>query len=148
MKRTIFLTIILLFIDQLSKILIRKFLGILQSITIIPSFLSITYVENNGAAFSILEGKQWLLIIITIIVLLGIFYYLKNKKIDHIDTILYSLILSGILGNLMDRIIQGTVTDFIAFSILKVNMPIFNLADAFICIGCISLFIKEEICKK
>lgn len=148
MKKTISLTIVLLFIDQLSKIIIRKFLGLLESVTIIPSFLSITHVENNGAAFSILEGKKWLFIILTILVLLGILYYLKNKKIDHIDTILYSLILSGILGNLIDRMMQGTVTDFIAFTFLKTNMPIFNLADAFICIGCISLFIKEEICKK
>ena len=148
MKKTIFLTTVLLFIDQLSKIIIRRCLGLLESVIIIPSFLSITYVENNGAAFSILEGKKWLLIIVTILVLLGMLYYLKKKKIDHIDTILYSLILSGILGNLIDRMMQGTVTDLIAFTILKTNMPIFNLADTFICIGCISLFIKEEICKK
>ena len=79
MKKTIFLTTVLLFIDQLSKIIIRKCLGLLESVIIIPSFLSITHVENNGAAFSILEGKKWLLIIVTILVLLGVFYYLKNK---------------------------------------------------------------------
>lgn len=145
--KIILVTSLLLLIDQISKILVRTYLSLYESITLIPSFLNITYVQNTGAAFSILEGKQFIFIIASIVVLIGIIIHIKQKKIDKFDIFIFSLIISGIIGNLTDRIFLNYVTDFIEFILFNKNMPIFNLADAFICVGCVLLIFKEDICK-
>lgn len=147
MKKILLVTSLMVLIDQISKILIRMYLSLYESITIIPSFLNITYVQNTGAAFSILEGQQWIFIIASLIVLGSIIYYLQQKKIDKFDIFIFSLIISGIIGNLLDRVFLNYVTDFIEFIIFNRNMPIFNLADTFICVGCVLLIFKEDICK-
>lgn len=150
MKKISLYSFLFLLIDQISKILVRMYLNLYNDIVLIPNFLSLIHVKNDGAAFSILEGKTIFFIIITIIVLIGIIYYIKNKKfkkIDYIDYIIYGMLIGGIIGNLIDRIIYGNVTDFISFTIFNKPMPIFNLADTFICIGCILMIWREEICK-
>lgn len=144
MKKISLYSFLFLLIDQISKILVRMYLNLYNDIILIPNFLSLIHVKNDGAAFSILEGKTIFFIIITIIVLIGIIYYIKNKKIDYI---IYGMLIGGIIGNLIDRIIYGNVTDFISFTIFNKPMPIFNLADTFICIGCILMIWREEICK-
>lgn len=148
MKKISLYTFLFLLIDQISKILVRMYLNLYNDIILIPNFLSLIHVKNDGAAFSILEGKTIFFIIITIIVLIGIVYYIKNKKFKKIDYIIYGMLIGGIIGNLIDRIIYGNVTDFISFTIFNKPMPIFNLADTFICIGCILMIWREEICKK
>ena len=147
MKKMILTTIMMIIIDQISKLVVRTFLSLFETVTIIPSFLNITYVQNTGAAFSILEGKQWIFVLASLIVLVGIIYYLKNRTLSKVDVIIFSLLMSGIIGNLIDRIFFHYVTDFIEFIILGKYMPIFNLADTFICVGCVLLIFKEEICK-
>lgn len=147
MKKIVLVTCLLVLLDQMSKLLIRTFLSLYETITIIPSFFNITYVQNTGAAFSMLEGKQWIFIIASIVVLCAIIVYLKQKTIDKIDVIIFSLIIGGIIGNLIDRLFLNYVTDFIEFIIFSKNMPIFNIADTFICIGCLLLVFKEDLCK-
>lgn len=147
MKKISLYSFLFLLIDQISKILVRMYLNLYNDIILIPNFLSLIHVKNDGAAFSILEGKTIFFIIITIIVLIGIIYYIKNKKFKKIDYIIYGMLIGGIIGNLIDRIIYGNVTDFISFTIFNKPMPIFNLADTFICIGCILMIWREEICK-
>lgn len=147
MKKISLYTFLFLLIDQISKILVRMYLNLYNDIILIPNFLSLIHVKNDGAAFSILEGKTIFFIIITIIVLIGIIYYIKNKNLKKIDYIIYGMLIGGIVGNLIDRIIYGNVTDFISFTIFNKPMPIFNLADTFICIGCILMIWREEICK-
>lgn len=147
MKKISLYSFLFLLIDQISKILVRIYLNLYNDIILIPNFLSLIHVKNDGAAFSILEGKTIFFIIITIIVLIGIIYYIKNKKFKKIDYIIYGMLIGGIIGNLIDRIIYGNVTDFISFTIFNKPMPIFNLADTFICIGCILMIWREEICK-
>lgn len=147
MKKFFLLTTLLIFIDQIIKILIRSTLSIYETIVIVPKILNITYVQNTGAAFSMLEGKQIFLTIISVIVLIGMFYYIKKNKLDKLEYVIFSLIISGIIGNLIDRLLLNYVTDFIEFIILGKNMPIFNLADTFICVGFGLLIFKEEICK-
>lgn len=148
MKKISLYSFIFLLVDQISKILVRMYLNLYNDIILIPNFLSLIHVKNDGAAFSMLEGKTIFFIIITIIVLIGIIYYIKNKNFKKIDYIIYGMLIGGIIGNLIDRIIYGNVTDFISFTILNIPMPIFNLADTFICIGCILMIWREEICKK
>lgn len=135
--------IILLFLDQLIKYLIVKNMYLGEEVTIIKNFLNITYVTNNGAAFNILSGNTFFLIILAIIVII---YILKNiKKIEHQEKIIYEILIAGILGNLIDRIFRGNVIDYIAFKIFGIEMAIFNLADTYIVCSCILLLIMEAL---
>lgn len=136
------LSLLLVVIDQISKILILNNTQLNDSIEIIKNFFYITYTHNTGAAFSILLGKRIFLILITIIVLVILFNYIKKNKITRkIELISLSLVVGGSLGNLIDRIIRGYVIDFIDIKIFGYDFPIFNIADSFITIGVILLIL-------
>lgn len=137
-KNRFIISIIILFIDQLIKLIIQN-----NNINIINKYISIIYVKNTGAAFSILSGNNILLIILSIIVFLLIYYISKNYH-DILSDISFGLIYGGLFGNLLDRIIYGYVRDYISV----ISFPIFNIADMSIVIGVILLIIyeiKEEI---
>jgi len=137
MKKFVFiLSIILVFIDQLIKNVIIRTININESIILIPKFLNITYVTNDGGAFSILSGGRWYFIIISIIALIFLIrIILLDTKISRFDMFSYSLVLGGIVGNLIDRIIYGKVIDYIHFIIFNHSFAIFNFADMCIVIG-------------
>ena len=146
MKKKIYIfSFIFLIIDFISKIIIQNYMTLNSSIPIIKNFFSITYVKNIGAAFSILSGKQLFLIILGIIILIGIIYYVNKDKLNNLKVIYYSLLIGGIIGNLIDRIIYNSVIDFLDFKIFGYDYPIFNLADTFICIGVILIIIESII---
>ena len=153
MKQIFKYSFILVLIDQIIKILVSN---MIESTVIIKNFFNLTYVENTGAAFSILENNTLFLIIITLISLFLIYkFLLKNKEFNKLEIITYSLLIGGIIGNLIDRIVYGYVIDYLEFIILNRHMPIFNFADICIVIGTILfliLTIKEEqnarICNK
>lgn len=136
------ISVILVFIDQIIKYIVDLNLMLNNSINIINGFFRITYVQNTGAAFSIFENKQLFLIIITIVALFIMFYFLKNKTFKKHETIIYSMILSGVLANLVDRIFRGYVIDYLDFKIFNYDFPIFNLADIMIVSGCFCLIIS------
>lgn len=135
-----------LILDRLSKIYaINNFIDK----PIEGPIINLTYLENRGAAFGILQDKRIFFLLITIgIVCYLIYYFIKNYKNNPlILNIALSLIISGALGNFYDRAFNGYVVDFIEFSF--VNFPIFNIADIFVTIGCglsiiYILFIHEE----
>ena len=136
------LSLLLVVIDQISKILILNNTQLNDSIEIIKNIFYITYTHNTGAAFSILLGKRIFLILITIIVLVILFNYIKKNKITRkIELISLSLVVGGSLGNLIDRIIRGYVIDFIDIKIFGYDFPVFNIADSFITIGVILLIL-------
>lgn len=136
------ISLILLLIDQASKIIVTKMLASTTSLTIIPGLFYLTYTHNKGAAWSILEGKRIFLILVALIVIGSIIYYIKKNKITQKSEILsFSLIIGGSLGNLVDRLLRGYVIDFLDFKIFDYNFPIFNLADTFIVLGVFLLFI-------
>lgn len=138
----IIISIILFIIDQISKILIIKYIDINNSIELIKNFFYLTYTHNEGAAFSILTGQRIFLILIAITILVILFNYIRKNKIKNkVETLAFSLIIGGSLGNLIDRIVRGFVVDFLDFKILGYNYPIFNLADTFIVVGVFLLFI-------
>lgn len=138
----IILSLIVLSIDQVSKILIANTMDINSSIEVIKNFFYLTYTHNTGAAFSILTGKRLLLILIAIVILIILFNYIKkNKTNNKLEILAFSLIIGGSIGNLIDRIIRGYVVDFLDFKIFGYNFPIFNLADTFIVIGVILIVI-------
>lgn len=149
-KKVYILSIIFLLIDIFTKQLVKNTLNLYDSIPIIPNFFSITYVINDGAAFSILKGELWLFIILGFVLLFFIFYYLQKEKLNIYKTIYYSLLIAGVLGNLLDRMLYRGVIDFLDFTIFSYNAPIFNLADTFIVISVILIVFEslKEVLKK
>jgi len=119
--------------DQLSKYLVASLMEVGQSITVIRNFLSVTYVRNPGAAFGMLPYQTAFFIIITVVVVIFIIYYYRILAENH-KWLRFGLALQlgGALGNLIDRIREGYVVDFIDFTIWP---PVFNLADSAIVIG-------------
>ena len=144
MVTTIIISIILLCIDQISKLLVVNLLTKTNSITIIKNFFYLTYINNDGAAFSILVGKRIFLILIAVLVIVMLIRYIKKNNIQNkLELVSLALIIGGSLGNLMDRVVRGYVIDFLDFKLFNYNFPIFNLADTFIVIGVFLLLLKE-----
>ena len=135
----------LLIADQAVKHLVRTTMVQGQSIPIIENIFHITYIENPGAAFGILANQRMLFLILTAVIV-GVMIYLycslSNKK--SLTAISLGIVVSGAIGNFIDRFMQGTVTDFLDFRI----WPIFNIADIAICVGlaliCYFIIIKGE----
>ncbi len=136
---------IFLIIDQIIKLLVRVKMNLLDSISIIPSFFSLYYVENEGAAFSILQNKTILLIVIGILCLYMMAKYIeKEQQYTKITLISLGIIIGGMIGNLIDRLLYQKVTDYLSFTIFDYNFPVFNLADIGITVGVV-LFVLDNI---
>lgn len=141
-NKIILISFLAVLLDQLSKIVIRCSLGINYSISVIGDFFRITHIENEGAAWSILNGKWVFLAILSILFLIFLFRcIIKDNRNTRLNLISYSFLIGGIIGNLIDRIIYQKVTDFLSFKIFGYNFPVFNIADTFIVIGMIMLII-------
>lgn len=132
--RYYFISLLLIIVDQLTKHKIRVGMAVNESLPIFNDVFHITYVQNFGAAFSILQGKQAFLIGITLIALIGMLLYMsiKIRKNHWLLTLSLSFIIGGGLGNLIDRIRMGYVVDFFDFRVF----PVFNVADICVCLGC------------
>lgn len=142
LQKSLIITLGCVLIDQIIKLVIMGTMGIGSSISVIPNFFSLTYVENNGAAWSIFSGNRILLISIPVIALILIYwYFLKNKDIKIFELAIYSVLIGGIIGNLLDRIKVGSVIDYLDFKIFGYNFPVFNFADICIVISVIILLI-------
>lgn len=129
MNRIIVITVLLL--DQLSKILALIHLRPIGSLSIIGNIFRLTYVENRGAAFGILQNQKLFFIIFALLVLGFIWFYIHNNKPHKIMTYGLSLMVGGIIGNLIDRVRLGFVVDYIHIA----NFPVFNIADSAITVG-------------
>ena len=142
------MTIIFIIIDLVSKYIVARYISLNESIIVIKNFLNITYVRNTGVAFSILPNSKYLILVISFMIIGFIIYYLfKNKPIDLLEKISYSLILGGAIGNFINRVFNGYVTDFIDVKIFSYDYPIFNMADTFIVLGVVLMLIYAWRCK-
>lgn len=141
---------ILFSIDQIIKIIIRHNINELQEIVIIKNFFSLTYVNNSGAAFSILENSTLLLVLISVFIIILLNNYIKKEaeQFKKVEIISLGLLLGGIFGNLIDRIINRQVTDYLSFNIFNYGFPIFNFADICIVIGTLLLAISVLFTKE
>ena len=142
-KHMIFFGIVfaVVLLDQVSKAIIRGVLPAGKNIAVINHFFYIWHVTNTGAGFSLFTGGNAILIWISLIVI-GIILFNYDKIIANDWYIAaFSLILGGAIGNLIDRIFQGFVTDFLDFFLIFDYFPAFNLADSAITIGAIILVI-------
>ena len=148
MKKEIFIiSLIILILDQISKIIVNMYIKLNSSILIIRNFFYLRNVYNEGAAFSILEGNRLLFIIIGLISIYLIYSFIKDFNNNKRNIIVFGLLLGGILGNLLDRIFLGYVRDFLDFYIFNYNFPVFNIADSAIFIGVVLLLmnmVKEK----
>lgn len=143
-KKICILTILGILIDQFSKVIALRLLDYYASVKIIDDFFYLTLVKNKGASFSILSGYVFLLIIISFMALFFIIGYINKKKnMKKIESVSYSLVLSGLLGNLIDRMFRNGVIDFLDFKIFGYDYPIFNIADIFIVCGIVILIFLE-----
>lgn len=133
--------------DQVTKHLVRKFISPYETIGLLP-FLQIVHIRNEGAAFGLFRGFGNITFIIISIIAILIVLYLLLK--DSKDKLSLSLILGGASGNLIDRIIYGSVTDFIDLYAGSFHWPAFNVADTALTIGIFLMFLSHlrEMLKK
>ncbi len=132
----ILLGLVVLLLDQLTKQWIRSAFVYGESRPIIDGFFNLVYVRNPGAAWGMLAGKGLVLILISVAVLVLLVVYRRSflqEQLSH--KILLGLMIGGIVGNLVDRIRFGWVTDFLDFHIGTHHWPSFNIADSAICIA-------------
>ena len=137
MNKVIFL-IFLVIADQLSKYFVVKKLSIGESFNIF-SFLDLYLILNTGIAFSFFDDGgvygRWILVTLVLLVCVYLTYILFTEKLRKYESVALLMILSGGIGNLIDRTLSGHVIDFIHFYYLNYSFYIFNFADTFITIG-------------
>lgn len=139
--------ILLVLVDQATKYAIEATVALHDSIPVIEGIFAITHVRNPGAAFGLLAGasETWrlaLLVAVTLVIMGGIILYLeRHRYAGKTLTAGLTLILGGAAGNLIDRIGQGEVIDFLDFYIGTWHWPAFNVADAAITVGAFLLIV-------
>lgn len=146
MKKKLSIIIIAIFgiaLDQISKLYISSNLILYKKNPIINNFFNITYVQNKGAAWGILDGNSVFLVLITLIALFIIIRFIfKEENLTKLDILSYGLLLGGITGNFIDRILRGFVIDFLDFYIFGYDFPVFNIADIMIVVSVIIMVIS------
>ncbi|WP_423213893.1 signal peptidase II [Streptococcus equinus] len=138
--------VVLIALDQLSKLWIVNHIPLNTIHKFLPGIFSLTYLRNYGAAFSILQNQQWFFTVITFAVVgAACYYFVKNLQGNFWLLFGLLLIISGGLGNFIDRVRLGYVVDMVHLDFM--NFAIFNVADSYLTVGVIILFItlwKEE----
>ena len=136
----VILAVLLVVADQAVKFAVRANIGLGQSIPFIPHVLDLAYVQNTGAAFSILHQHTWLLTLTSVVVVLVMCWFTARGFFKNaLGRWAAALVLAGGMGNLIDRVVFGAVTDM--FRTTFIDFPIFNVADCCITIGVPLLFL-------
>ncbi|MEY8462790.1 signal peptidase II [Streptococcus merionis] len=148
MKKKILILVIILMIalDQWVKYYTVKHIGLGETQSFIPNVLSLTYLKNYGAAFSILQNQQWFFFLVTLVIMtMAIRYLWRNSDESLLLVSSLVLIIAGGLGNFIDRLRLGYVVDM--FQTEFMDFAIFNVADSYLTVGVVLIFIyilKEE----
>lgn len=139
----IVLFLFILFFDFYTKYSVRNNARFIEGIPLIPDLVNLVYVKNEGAAFSMLSGYRVALITISsIAILAGIYAISKIYRDNQIIILAITMVIAGGIGNLIDRIVFGFVTDMISLSFFP---PVFNVADISVTLGCVILIIYIAI---
>jgi signal peptidase II len=133
-------TLPILMLDQLSKYLVSTHIQLYRSIPLLPGWLDITYTLNPGAAFSLFattpaEFRRIFFIALSVVAIVVLAVLIKRRTTPLSSAFAFALILGGTIGNLIDRLTHGVVTDFIYFHHESFSYPVFNIADSAITIG-------------
>ena len=135
-------------LDQYTKYLTVANIALYSEVDLIPGFLGFTYVKNTGAAFSSYEGQQWLFALIFAVFTAAVLweYFKKPMPFTTLERVCIAAIYAGGLGNMIDRVRLGYVVDMIETKFME--FPVFNVADCFICCGCVLLMVHLLIWNK
>ena len=131
---------LLILADQVTKKLAVVYLKQQGNVSLISGVLELQYLENQGMAFGLLKGRQFLFILFSIIFCVAlIYFFIKIPKIPYYRPliIISGFLVSGATGNFIDRVVRGYVVDFIYFSLI--DFPVFNVADIYVVCSCIAL---------
>ena len=129
-------------IDQLTKLLVVQNIPLYAKVDAIPGLFNLTYVQNTGAAWSILEGARWAFVVLFVVLTAALLleYFKKPLPLRKYERWFLAAIYGGGLGNIIDRVFRGFVVDMINLEFME--FPVFNVADCFITCGCIALFVS------
>lgn len=137
------LALFVILLDQVTKWLVVQRLQLGESIKVIEDVFYITSHRNRGAAWGILQGQMWFFYVITVVVIIGLIYYMqtavKGKKLFGISL---GLMLGGAIGNFIDRVYRKEVVDFVQTFIFGYDFPVFNIADSALVIGVALLMLQ------
>ena len=135
-------------LDQYTKYLTVLHIVPYADVEFIPGFLGFTFVKNTGAAFSSFEGQQWLFALIFAVFTAAVLweYFKKPMPFTTLERVCIAAIYAGGLGNMIDRVRLGYVVDMIETKFME--FPVFNVADCFICCGCVLLMVHLLIWNK
>jgi len=137
-------TVAIVLTDQVSKFWAVTSLKLSGPVEVIPGLLNLCYVENPGAAWGMLAGRQFFLITFSIVVSLA--FFLKRRQVFGglcCGGLIFAVLMGGIIGNLIDRIRVGYVIDFLDFYWRQSHFPAFNVADAAICCATFALILSH-----
>lgn len=141
------ITLLAVLLDVVTKHLVINHMELYQSIPLIENVFHITYTENDRGPFSMFIGGRWVAVGLTVVILIVIAVYLfRTKEKNKLFLLAVSFITAGGIGNLIDRIATGKVTDFFDFCLI--NFAIFNVADCFVVCGVILLLLYVLISEK
>ncbi|MBN1268855.1 MAG: signal peptidase II [Kiritimatiellae bacterium] len=130
------IAILVTVLDQVTKYSVRMEFALGESVVVIPGFFDLTYLRNTGAAWGMLGGQNALLTVLSVVMLAAMVLFRRAFLSDTLEhRIALGLMVGGIIGNLLDRMRLGWVTDFLDFHIAGHHWPAFNVADAAICVG-------------
>lgn len=139
--------------DQVTKYLVVQMIPLFRSVELLPGLLRLTYVRNDGAAFSSFRGMQWLFLVIFLLFTAAVLneYFRKPMPFTRLERWCIAAIYGGGVGNMLDRLRMGYVVDFIDVNLF--DFPVFNIADCFITCGCLLLvvhmaFFNQKIWKE
>ena len=132
--------VVLILLDQGTKFWALARLKPIHNMTLVEGFMDLTFVENRGVAFGMFSGQRWFILLLTGIIAVGLiwFYMTMPKKKEYFPLrVSLVLVLSGAIGNIIDRLFRGYVVDFFEFTFFE--WPVFNVADIYVVVGVILL---------
>lgn len=125
-------------LDQVTKALVVSHMTLHQELPFLPGFMRLYYTQNKGAAFSILSDHPWVFLVFSAVAMAVIVYLLYRFRNRHpMLTVTLAMILGGGIGNMIDRLVNGYVVDFLDFQFMK--FAVFNVADIFVTCGSVAL---------
>ena len=124
-----------IYLDQLSKSLVVEYLKPIGDLPLIKGVFHFTYSENRGAAFGILSNDRWVFMLFSSVMIVALLVYLfyPKRQASALFSVGVAMVVSGGIGNMIDRVVLGYVVDFLNFE--PINFAIFNVADSFVCVG-------------
>ena len=132
--------VILILLDQGTKFWALASLKPIHNMTLVEDFMDLTFVENRGVAFGMFSGQRWFILLLTGIIAAGLIWFYKAmpKKKEYFPLrVSLVMVLSGAIGNIIDRLFRGYVVDFFEFTFFE--WPVFNVADIYVVVGVILL---------